>query len=173
MVSASISFRGEDCPCCCASTLAKACGWEQEKSNYSLWSSGWILSVRSLLCDFFTVLKPPDGRCRTPFWLSPLWWELRILRSQKTASVITLLAVITRLICSEAAQHQHTRVFLLSLVWRLGELILLWDYLLYFLMQTIKNIDKLVRFYQKGVLYRESKYLRDALVFIYQGKRVF
>lgn len=100
-------------------------------------------------------------------------FKLRMLRSQKTDSVITTGAVISVLICSETARHQHTWVFLLSSGWRLGEFIFLWDYLLYFFMQTVKNIDKLVTFFQKGIFCIGSKYLRDALIFIYPGKRVF
>jgi len=37
-----------------------------------------------------------------------------------------------------------------------------------FFTQTIKNIDKLVRIYEKGIFFFiESKYFRDALLFIY------
>lgn len=125
---------------------SKVCGWKREKSSDPLCVAEFYLFAHLFACFLlFQRLLMEDIKC---FWLLLISVELRMLSSQKSYSVITIIAAISILICNEAAQHQHTWVFLLSSGRRL---IFLWDYLPYSFMQTIKNIDKLVRFYQKRI----------------------
>lgn len=123
-----INFRERDW---CTPALAKVCKRKQERTRSSIQQELCFVCCFSLLQSLGAVLIP---------------WEQRMPSSQRKGSVITITAVIRVLICSETAQQQHMGVLLLSPPWRLGEFIFLC-----FFLQTIKNIDKLVRFYQKGL----------------------
>lgn len=159
----------------------QVCKRKQEKTREVPYNSDCVLSV----CLLFTVPKPPDKDVKG-FGVVLIPWEQRILSSQRKGSVIIISAVIRVLICSETAQHQHMGVLLLSPGWRLGEFIFLWEYLLYFFLQTIKSWQTgeilservgLVGFFWfflfRFVGFLNIKYLREALIFIYQEKRFF